>query len=86
ALEGPEIIVAPQGSAAFIHLGGRALAAKDDIVGWLKEQPQIGGVFVGDALPTLGQIPGDEVIGVDMAKTEGDNVHGVPGLTAMVSR
>lgn len=85
-LEGPEIIVAPQGSAAFIHLGGRALAAKHDIVGWLKAQPQIGAVFVDDDLPVLGQIPGDDVIAVDMAKTDGGNVNGVPGLTAMASR
>lgn len=86
SLEGPEVIVAPQGSAAFIHLGGEALARKDEIVAWLKEQRPIGAVFVDDDLPALGQIPGDDVIAVDMAKTEGANVNGVPGLTASVSR
>jgi arylsulfatase A-like enzyme len=85
-LDGPELIVAPQGSAAFIHLGGDALAAKSEIVDWLRAQPLIGGVFVDDDLPALGQIPGDEVIGVDMAKTEGANVNGVPGLTATATR
>jgi arylsulfatase A-like enzyme len=85
-LDGPEIIVAPQGSAAFIHFGGAALDRIDEAAAWLAEQSWVGAVFRGPDLPALGQIPGDDVIAIDLTKTEGSNINGVPGLTAMAVR
>jgi arylsulfatase A-like enzyme len=85
-LEGPEIVVAPQGSAAFIHFGGDSLSRRHEAAQWLAEQPWVGAVIAGEDLAELGQIPGDDLIAIDMAKTEGSNIHGVPGLTAMVVR
>ena len=85
-LEGPEIIVAPQGCAAFIHFGGDALARRQEAADWLGQQPWVETVFMGEDLAELGQIPGDDLIAIDMAKTEGTNINGIPGLSAMASR
>ena len=85
-LEGPEIIVAPQGSAAFIHFGGEALDRIDEASAWLAEQPWVETVFRGQDLPGLGQIPGEDLIALDLKKTPGANINGVPGLTAMAVR
>lgn len=86
SLDHHELIVAPQGSAAFIHFGGAALARRAEVAGWLAEQDWVGEVFMGEDLAALGQIPGDDLIAIDMAKTDGVNINGVPGLTAMAVR
>lgn len=85
-LEGPEIIVAPQGGAAFIHFGGDALQRRTEAAHWLSEQSWVETVFMGEDLAELGQIPGDDLIAIDMAKTEGSNVNGIPGLSAAAGR
>ena len=85
-LDGSEIVVAPQGSAAFIHFGGEALDRLDEVVAYLEEQPWVEAVIRGDDLPAFGQSAGDDVIAIDLAKTEGRNVNGVTGLTAMAVR
>lgn len=85
-LDGPEIIVAPQGSAAFIHFGGAALDRRGEVADWLAGQSWVETVFMGEDLADLGQIPGDDLIAIDMAKTDGANINGVPGLTAMAVR
>lgn len=85
-LEGPEIIVAPQGCAAFIHFGGAAGARRLEAADWLKQQAWVEDVFMGENLAELGQIPGDDLIAIDMAKTEGSNINDVPGLSAMAVR
>lgn len=85
-LEGPELIVAPQGSAAFVYLAGEPLARRDEIMRWLAGQTWVGGVIAGEDLAQLGQIPSLDVLAIDMAKSEGVNSHGVPGLTAMAVR
>lgn len=85
-LESPEIIVAPQGGAAFIHFGGDALDRRAEAADWLREQPWVADVFMGEDLAELGQIPADDIIAIDMAKSEGNNINGVPGLSAMAVR
>lgn len=85
-LESPDIIVAPQGGSAFIHFGGDALSRRAEAASWLGEQSWVGQVFMGEDLARLGQIPADDVIAIDMAKTEGTNINGVPGLSAMAVR
>jgi arylsulfatase A-like enzyme len=37
-LESPEIVVAPQGSSAFIHFGGDALSRRKEVADWLGQQ------------------------------------------------
>lgn len=85
-LDSPELVVVPQGSSAFLHLAGRALDRKDEITDWLRTRAWVEDVIQGADLPKLGQIPGDDVIAIDMAKESGSNVNGVPGLSAMATR
>jgi predicted AlkP superfamily phosphohydrolase/phosphomutase len=85
-LHGPEIVVAPQGSAAFIHFGGDAASRRIEAADWLRQQSWVEDVFMGEDLAALGQMPGDDLIAIDMAKTEGCNINRVPGLTAMAAR
>ncbi len=85
-LESPELMVVPQGSSAFIHFAAGALDRKAEAIDFLRGQPWVEEVFLGEDLPKLGQIPGDDVIAIDMAKTEGRNINGVPGLSAMATR
>ncbi len=85
-LDGGDIVVAPQGSAAFIHFAPTALDRRDEVVDWLGEQRWVGGVHHGDRLERLGQASSDDFVAVEMAKTPGANVNGVPGLTAMAVR
>jgi arylsulfatase A-like enzyme len=86
ALESPEIVVAPQGASAFIHFGGTALSRRAEVASWLGEQPWAGRIIAGEDLAELGQIPGENILAVDMAKRAGTNRNGVPGLTAMAVR
>ncbi len=86
SIDGPEIVVAPQGCAAFIHFGGNASARRLEAADWLRQQSWVEEVFMGEDLAALGQIPGDDLIAIDMAKTEGSNINGVPGLSAMAVR
>jgi hypothetical protein len=86
ALDSPDIVVAPQGSSAFIHFGGSSLLRRAEVASWLSEQPWAGRVIAGEDLADLGQIPGDNLLAVDMAKSPGANRNGVPGLTAMAVR
>lgn len=86
ALDSPDIVVAPQGSSAFIHFGGSSLLRRTEVASWLSEQPWAGRVIAGEDLADLGQIPGDNLLAVDMAKSPGANRNGVPGLTAMAVR
>jgi hypothetical protein len=85
-LDGLDLIVAPQGSSAFIHFGGDALSRRAEAADWLGQQSWVEQVFMGEDLAKLGQIPSDDVIAIDMAKTEGSNINGVPGLSAMAVR
>ncbi len=86
SLHGPERVVAPQGCAAFIHFGGNAAGRRIEAADWLRQQSWVEEVFMGEDLAALGQIPGDDLIAIDMAKTEGSNINGVPGLSAMAVR
>ena len=86
SLEGPEIVAASQGSSVFIHFANDHLSRRAEVVAWLGEQPWAGRVISGEDLAELGQIPGDDLLAVDMAKSEGTNCNGVPGLTAMAVR
>lgn len=86
SLESSEIVVAPQGSSAFIHFGENALARRAEVVSWIGEQDWAGRIIAGEDLAELGQIPGNDLIAVDMAKRSGANRNGVPGLTAMAVR
>jgi hypothetical protein len=85
-LDGPEIVVAPQGSAAFVHFGGTALDRRIEAAHWLSEQSWVERVYRGEELASLGQMPGDDLLAIDLKKTEGANINGVPGLTAMCVR
>lgn len=85
-LDSPELMVVPQGCSAFIHFAGTALDRKAEISDWLRERAWVEEVIEGEDLPKLGQIPGADVIAIDMAKAEGTNINGVPGLSAMATR
>jgi arylsulfatase A-like enzyme len=85
-LESPDIVVAPQGSAAFLHFGGAALSRRGEVADWLGKQSWAGRIIYGEDLAELGQIPADDVVAVDMAKSPGNNCNDVPGLTAMAVR
>lgn len=86
SLDGDDLVVAPQGSAAFVHFSASALDRRDQVAGWLADQPWIGVVHRGDDLAPLGQSSAADLLVVEMAKTDGVNSHGVRGLTAMAVR
>jgi hypothetical protein len=86
ALESPELVVAPSGSSAFIHFGGDVLSRRDEVAAWLAEQPWAGRIIKGEDLAELGQAPSLDMLALDMAKSEGRNRNGVPGLTAYAVR
>ncbi|QDM17105.1 alkaline phosphatase family protein [Tardiphaga sp. vice352] len=85
-LESPDVVVACQGTSAFIHFGGDALARRDEVADWLGQQSWAGRIMRGEDLAALGQIPASDVLALDMAKSPGSNRNGVPGLTAMAVR
>lgn len=85
-LDSPELIVVPQGCSAFIHFAGPALARKAEVGDWLRERDWVEEVIEGEDLPKLGQIPGADVIAIDMAKIDDTNIKGVRGLSAMATR
>jgi hypothetical protein len=85
-LEAPNLMVVPQGGCAFIHFAGDALGRRSEVADWLSQQPWVGEVFQGEALADLGQIPGDDLLAIDMAKSAAANVNGVPGLSALAAR
>jgi hypothetical protein len=85
-MDGPDIVVASQGSSAFIHFGDHALSRRDEVADWLDKQSWAGRIIKGEDLAELGQIPAANALAIDMAKSEGNNCNGVPGLTAMAVR
>jgi Type I phosphodiesterase / nucleotide pyrophosphatase len=86
SLESPDVVVASQGSSAFIHFGAGALSRRAEVAAWLGEQTWAGRIIAGEDLAELGQIPGEDLLALDMAKSPGSNCNGVPGLTAMAVR
>lgn len=86
ALDSDEIVVAPQGSAAFVHFARSALDRRGEVAAWLADQPWVDAVHHGEDLGRFGQSPGDDLLAVEMAKTDDVNSHGVRGLTAMAVR
>ncbi|UZE46708.1 alkaline phosphatase family protein [Rhodopseudomonas sp. P2A-2r] len=85
-LESPDLVVACQGSSAFIHFGDDALNRRDEVADWLGQQSWAGRIIRGEDLAALGQIPAADVLAVDMAKSPGSNCNGIPGLTVMAVR
>jgi arylsulfatase A-like enzyme len=85
-LESPELVVAPSGSSALIHFGGDALSRRDEVAAWLGEQSWAGRIIRGEDLGELGQAPSPDILALDMAKSEGHNRNGVPGLTGYAVR
>jgi hypothetical protein len=85
-LESPEIVVAPSGSSVFIHFGAAALSRRGEVADWLGQQSWAGQIVRGEDLARFGQIPARDALALDMAKSEGRNCNGVPGLTAMAVR
>lgn len=86
SLEAPDLMVVPQGGSAFIHFAGDALTRRAEAADWLSQQSWVAEVFHGEALAELGQIPGDDLLAIDMAKSPERNVNGVPGLSALATR
>jgi arylsulfatase A-like enzyme len=84
--DAPDLMVVPQGGSAFIHFAGDALSRRAEVADWLAQQPWVETVFHGEALADLGQIPGDDLLAIDMAKSPEANVNGVPGLSAAATR
>src|SRR5262249_8227961 len=85
-LDSPELVGAPSGSSAFIHFGGDALSRGGQVRGRLAEQSWAGRIIKGEDLAELGQAPAADMLALDMAKREGRNRNGVPGLTAYAVR
>lgn len=86
ALDSGDIVVAPQGSAAFVHFAAAALDRRDEVIDWLGAQRWVGGVHRDAGLARLRQAPAEDLVVIEMAKTPGTNLNGVPGLTAMAVR
>lgn len=85
-MESPDLVVVPQGGSAFIHFAGAALGRRHEVADWLGGQDWVREVFAGEDLGQIGQIPGDDLIAIDMAKSAAGNVNGVPGLSALATR
>lgn len=85
-IDGAELMVAPQGSAAVVHFAASALDRREEVAAWLAERPWIEAVHRGEDLAPFGQRPASDLLFVEMAKTDGVNANGVPGLTAMAVR
>jgi len=86
ALDAPDLMVVPQGGSAFIHFAGKSLARRAEATDWLAQQIWVEEVFQGEALADLGQIPGDDLLAIDMVKSTESNVNGVPGFSALATR
>ncbi len=80
-----DVVVAPQGSAGLIYLAKRARERMAPIAAFLRDQPEIASVHVGDALSEIGlAATGGLAIAFSMAKRFGFNAFGLPGLTYVV--
>ena len=84
--EAADLVVVPQGGCAFVHFSRDALGRRVEVSQWLAEQVWVGEVFQGERLAELGQIPGDDLLAIDMAKSPERNVNGVPGFSALAAR
>ncbi|KAB0268066.1 alkaline phosphatase family protein [Microvirga brassicacearum] len=87
APESTDLVVAPQGGAGLIYLAPHMSARKGEVASFLRAQPWIGQVFVGDEMGHLGQRPDNGLsIAFSMARTDERNSYGVPGhITICVS-
>jgi len=85
-MESPDLMVVPQGGSAFIHFAGAALDRRPEVADWLERQDWVQDVFMGEDLAQLGQIPGGDLIAIDMVKSDEPNINGVPGLSALATR
>lgn len=85
-LDAPDLMVVPQGGCAFIHFAGATLGRRAEVSDWLTQQSWVGEVFQGEALAELGQIPGVDVLAIDMVKSPDANINGIPGMSALATR
>ena len=77
-----DVVFASSGTGALVYLSDRASSRRDDIVDWLERQPWCGPVFAGAALAEVGQREdGGLAIAFSMAKRDGPNRFGVPGIS-----
>ncbi len=86
ARDATDLMVVPQGGCAFVHFAGEALGRRAEVADWLSQQSWVGAVFQGETLTELGQIPGGDLLAIDMAKSPDANINGVPGLSALATR
>lgn len=85
-LDSPDVVVAPNGTAALLYFADEARGRIPDVARWLAAQAFAGQVFSGDALADIG-LPTDGPLGIalSMHRSDAANPHGVRGRSASVS-
>ncbi len=87
ALDSHDVVVAPQGTSALVYFADSALDRVGRVAGFLRNQPWAGEVLVDAELERAGMRPEQGLhIGLSMAKHTGPNVHGIAGLSDIVTR
>ena len=82
ALDSDEVVVASNGTSALIYLDQSVRDRESALKDWIAAQEWAGRVYDRSELPGLGHGPeGDLALAVDMAKQDGNNEYGVPGLS-----
>lgn len=86
-LDSHDVVVAPQGSSALIYFAEQAVDRVAGVADFLRRQPWAGEVLVGAELQRAGMRSEQGLhIGLSMAKHAGTNVHGIAGLSDIVTR
>lgn len=82
ATDSDDVLVAPQGSAGLIYLHDEAAGRGAAIADWLRRQPWIDRLYVGDALADVHLVPTNGLaMAFSLRKSAAANRFGVPGLT-----
>lgn len=85
APDSPDVVVAPNGTAALLYFAAAARPRIPRLAQWLQAQDFAGRVFWGDALAEVG-LPAGGPLGIALALRADDaaNAHGVPGRSVSV--
>lgn len=84
-LDSPDVVVAPQGTAALVYLSAQARPRLSELRRFFESQDWVGSVAGGRELEALGQDTGDSLaLAVSLRKSGASNAFGVPGLSNLM--
>ncbi len=84
-LDSPDVVVAPQGTAALVYLSAQARPRLGELRRFFESQDWVGSVAGGHELEALGQDAGDSLaLAVSLHKSGASNAFGVPGMSDLM--